>query len=158
MKIHAFYIVSLFSVFTLTGFGCQLNNTGVVEGDDAMMGEDHMEDDSMMEDDAMMHSAGSYESYAPEKLVKANDGTVVLFFRASWCPTCQALDSSIQKNADEIPADVTILDVDYDSESELKKKYGVTYQHTLVQVDAEGNLIKKWSGGNDLESITDQIK
>jgi hypothetical protein len=50
------------------------------------------------------------------------------------------------------------LKVDYESSTELKKKYGVTYQHTLVQVDAQGNMITKWSGGNTLESLLEKIK
>ena len=41
------------------------------------------------EGDAMVEK-GSYELYAPEKLAKANEGDVVLFFRATWCPTCKA--------------------------------------------------------------------
>ncbi len=41
---------------------------------------------------------------------------------------------------------------------DLKKKYGVTYQHTLVQVDAAGNTIKKWSGGNTLSSVLSMIQ
>ena len=40
---------------------------------------------------------------------------------------------------------------------ELKKKYEVTYQHTFVQVDAQGNMIKKWSGGA-LADIIDETK
>jgi len=103
-------------------------------------------------------NAGSYESYAPEKLVKANTGDVVLFFRASWCPTCRALDADIKSNAANIPAGLTILDVNYDNSSALKRKYGVTYQHTLVQVDAEGNLIKKWTNSPTLSAIVSQVQ
>lgn len=100
---------------------------------------------------------GSYEVYAPEKLTKATDGKVVLFFRASWCPTCKALDADIRANLAKIPAGVTILDVDYDKYVDLKKKYNVTYQHTMVQVDASGNQIQKWSGSPTLGSILEKI-
>ncbi len=47
---------------------------------------------------------------------------------------------------------------DYDTERELKKKYGVTYQHTFVQVDAQGNQIKKWGGSNTLSAVLSQIQ
>jgi hypothetical protein len=47
--------------------------------------------------------------------------------------------------------------VDYDNSDELKKKYGVTYQHTLVQVDKDGNLIKKWSGSPTLTSLVKEV-
>lgn len=103
-------------------------------------------------------SAGSYVAYSPEKIAMAATGDVVLFFHASWCPSCKALNSDIEKNASAIPAGVTILKTDYDKETELKKKYGVTTQHTLVQVDKDGNLIKKWSGGSKLENLLSQVQ
>jgi len=58
----------------------------------------------------------------------------------------------------DIPANVTILDVDYDEYSDLKQKYGVTTQHTLVQVDAEGNEIAKWVGGNTLDTVLAKVQ
>ncbi|MFM2374443.1 MAG: hypothetical protein RLZZ234_438 [Candidatus Parcubacteria bacterium] len=108
--------------------------------------------------DAMMMKHGSYEAYAASKLAMANSGKVVLFFRASWCPSCKTLDANIKNNAMNIPANLTILDVNYDDSAELKKKYGVTYQHTLVQVDASGNLITKWSGSPTLADIVAKAK
>jgi len=103
-------------------------------------------------------NAGSYESYAPEKLAFAETGNAVLFFRASWCPSCRALDKDIKENLGAIPADLKILDVDYDNSKELKQKYGVTTQHTLVQVDKDGNMISKWSGSPTLSSLVSQVK
>lgn len=105
-----------------------------------------------------MMKAGSYEAYSPEKLARAEAGDVVLFFHASWCPSCRSLDSDIQKNMSSIPEAVSILKVDYDKETGLRKKYGVTYQHTLVQVDKDGNLIKKWSGSPKLSNVVSEIK
>ena len=151
--------------------------TGVMEKDSAMSetGNETMEgenmndvtDDAMMkEDGAMMEkapdgammSAGSYEAYAPEKLSRAVDGDVILFFRASWCPTCRALDADIRKNLGSIPKGVTILEVDYDSSSALRQKYGVTYQHTFVHVDAGGAPIKKWMGSPTLSALLSNIQ
>ncbi len=103
-------------------------------------------------------TAGSYEEYSAEKIAMAATGDVVLFFHASWCPTCRALNGDIESNIDTIPAGVTILKTDYDAESDLKKKYGVTIQHTLVQVDQDGALIKKWSGGSKLENLLSEIQ
>jgi thiol-disulfide isomerase/thioredoxin len=136
---------------------------------DRMMMENEamMQKDTMMKDDAMMSSSSdammmikgaSYEAYAPEKLANAESGNVVLFFRAGWCPTCRTVDADIKANMKNIPANLTILDVDYDKSSDLKKKYGVTYQHTFVQVDAKGELIKKWMGGSTLASVVGQVK
>jgi len=128
--------------------------------DDGMK-DDMMDDGSMMDDSKDMDSAmmkGSYEAYAPEKIARAETGDVVLFFHASWCPSCRVLGSDIEKNVASIPAGVTILKVDYDKEAELKKKYGVTYQHTLVQVAADGSMITKWSGGATLATVLEKIQ
>lgn len=150
-----------------------------MENDDAMMEGDAMDDDSMMTEDAMendemmsgdmedssgnmegdmMMKSGSYETYSPEKLSQAENGDVVLFFNASWCPTCRAAVADINAHLSDIPEGLTILSVDYDSSSDLKKKYGVTYQHTFVQVDAQGNMIKKWSGSPTLAALTAEVQ
>ena len=105
-----------------------------------------------------MVAPGTYEDYSFEKIAFAANGDVILFFHAPWCPTCKALDTNINANLTAIPANTKILKVDYDSSNELKKKYGVTYQHTLVQVDKDGNMITKWSGGNTLASIIAKIQ
>lgn len=116
-------------------------------------------DGAMMENDtAMMAKAGSYETYEASKLAMAKEGDVVLFFRASWCPTCRALDADIKKNLSAIPVGVTILDVDYDRYADLKKQYGVTTQHTLVQVDADGKEIAKWVGSATLAELAKNVK
>ncbi len=116
------------------------------------------EETSMIDKDDTMMKAGSYEAYSADKLARAEMGDVVLFFHASWCPSCRGLNGSIESNLKSIPEGVTILKTDYDKETELKKKYGVTYQHTLVQVDKNGNMIKKWSGGGSLDNLLSQIQ
>lgn len=138
--------------------------------DDSMMMEEDKDGESMMEDgdammeekmdegDSMSKGPGSYEDYSSEKLAKASEGDLVLFFHANWCPTCRSLEANIQENATDIPSGVTILKANYDKEVDLKKKYGVTYQHALVQVDAQGNLVTKWQGSPTLASLLGQIK
>jgi len=107
----------------------------------------------------VMMKAGSYEAYTPEKVALASAShDVVLFFRASWCPTCRAVDTDIKANLSKIPSDLTILDVNYDDSTALKQKYSVTYQHTFVQVDKDGNQIKKWSGSPTLSTLVAEIK
>ncbi len=123
--------------------------------DDAMM---KKEDQAMSSDDVMMKKAGDYAPYEASKLAMANSGDVVLFFKASWCPSCRALDGNIKANLGAIPAGLTILEVDYDNSAAMKQQYGVTSQHTLVQVDASGKLIKKWSGGSTLASVVAQVQ
>lgn len=123
---------------------------------DAMM---EKSDDAMQKDDAMMAmEKGGYMPYDASKLAFAEKGKVVLFFHASWCPTCIALDKDIRANVANIPADVLILDVDYDSAKELRQKYAVTTQHTLVQVDAAGDEVTKWVGSQNLTALLGEVK
>jgi hypothetical protein len=39
------------------------------------------------------------------------------------------------------------LVVNYDRSADLKRKYGVSHQHTYVQIDAKGEKVALWSGG-----------
>ncbi len=135
----------------------------VPKADDAMMAKS--DETTMKKDDAMMDKpmesvvmGGQYTAYDASKLAFAKEGKVVLFFRASWCPTCRALDADIKANRSQIAKNVLILDVDYDQSAELKKQYGVTYQHTLVQVDADGKMIAKWSGSEGLKALLSEVK
>lgn len=103
--------------------------------------------------------AGSYQDYSTATIAteqKAGN-KVVLFFHAPWCPYCKAADIAFKANATSIPAGVTVLKTDYDSNTELKKKYGVTYQHTFVQIDTNGNQVSKWNGG-DIDNLIKYIK
>ena len=136
----------------------------MVKEDDSMVQKDEKKmeatDSSMMKkDDTAMMKVGSYEVYSASKIAMASDShDVVLFFRASWCPSCKAVDADIKAHLQDIPATLTVLDVDYDNSAELKQKYGVTYQHTFVQVDAQGNLIAKWSGSPTLSSLVAKVQ
>ncbi|KXK26064.1 MAG: Thioredoxin [candidate division WS6 bacterium OLB20] len=132
-----------------------MDGESMEKNDDRMEGDDKMDGDDKMKDDSAQ--SGSYVDYDERLLANASNGDVVLFFLASWCPTCKILNDSINGSLDEIPSDLTILKTDYDTYTQLKQKYGVTYQHTLVQVDAQGNLIKKWSGGFSLDDIVAQL-
>ena len=136
---------------------------GVMQKDDTAIDDSMMKKDDAVTDPSAggagaMMEKGSYETYAPEKLAKENSGDVVLFFRASWCPTCKAVDADIRSRISLIPDGLTILDVDYDTSSALKQKYGVTYQHTFVQVQADGTLIKKWSGSPTLAALVAEVR
>ncbi len=101
---------------------------------------------------------GSFEAYSPLRLSEITSGKILIFFHASWCPSCRALSADIERNAGAIPADVTILKADFDTETALKEQYGVTSQHTVVQIDVNNNIIKKWSGGSRLEAVLLEIQ
>jgi len=77
----------------------------------------------------------------------------VVFFHAPWCSTCNYFEGQIEEQG--VPDNVTILKVDYDSETELKKKYGVNIQSTFVQLDANGAVVKTWPFARGLSGIQD---
>ncbi|MBI2012242.1 thioredoxin family protein [Candidatus Daviesbacteria bacterium] len=92
------------------------------------------------------------------KVLAQKHGETVLFFAATlWCQTCSELDKEIKERIGDIPPDVTILKVDYDNDREMKTRYIVTQQHTLVVLDKNGNEIKRWIGGN-FDLILNELK
>lgn len=105
---------------------------------------------SREDDDGMVcpaiAAAGRYIDYSEEILQKqcSGYGRTILFFYAPWCPECRGFDKAI--TAGEVPAGTQILKVDYDSSTELKKKYGVTIQTTFVSVGSNGEKLKLWTG------------
>lgn len=101
----------------------------------------------------LTRSTSGYTVYSKNTFESATDKKRVLFFHAVWCPTCKVADEEFTSESGRIPEDVILLKTDYDSESELKKKYNITYQHTFVLVDDQGNEIKKWNGGGIEELI-----
>ncbi len=164
-------IIITIIILVLIGGGIYVlnNNTGTesmikdeMPGETMMMEKDatmsSTSETMMKKDDTMiMVKGGSYEAYSPEKLANAEKGNVVLFFRAGWCQTCRTVDADIKANIKNIPPNLTILDIDFDKSSDLKKKYGVTTQHTFVQLDSKGKF-KKWIGGSTLDSVVDQVE
>lgn len=102
--------------------------------------------------DTMMADS-RYVTYSERAFADATGKKRVLFFHAPWCPTCRPADAEFQAKAAEIPEDVILFKTDYDSSTALKKKYGITYQHTYVLVDDKGNEVKKWNGGALAELI-----
>lgn len=112
---------------------------------------------------ASLKNTTKYIEYSKIELDKASDKRRVLFFYASWCPKCKPADLDFKNNADKIPNDLVITRVNYNDpdtdteEKELAKKYGITYQHTFVQIDSEGKELTKWNGGQ-LEELLSRIK
>ena len=143
------------------------DDTAMEDAVDTMMAGDAMNDDNSMaggdvmmeEGDSMMEqsSAGTFEAYSKEKLAMAENGTVILAFLADWCPSCRTLKNDITANLEQIPAGITILEVDYDSATALRQTYGITTQHTFVEVDASGTMLQKWTGGNTLTSLVEKV-
>ncbi len=95
-----------------------------------------------------MMKAGEYEEYSEwwVQSALADGKKVAIFFHASRCPSCRSLDEDINASIDALPENTVVFKIDYDTSSDLKKKYGVTTQHTVVTVDANMNMIEKNTG------------
>lgn len=96
-----------------------------------------------------------YQNFEQAKMI-ASEAPTVLFFYASWCPTCRNAREEFKKRDNEFK-NINIILVDYDNSSDLQKKYGVTYQHTFVQIDDNGDSLVKWNGG-DVDKLLSSVK
>lgn len=134
-------------------------STQMMDADMMMDVKSDLQGGAMMEDEENVIRT-MYSLYAPEVL--ADGQTKVLFFHAAWCPVCKGADATlrtlynswdstdmaIEELAEVLPGR-SVYKVDYDTEADLKARYGVTYQHTFVVVDGEGNMISKIQGPTD---------
>lgn len=129
--------------------------------DDAVVQED--QSSVVVSDKAMVKKEGRYVPFSPEVLANTSNSRRVLFFYANWCPTCRPANESFSGNEADIPDDVTLIRVNYNdtetdqAEKELSNKYGVTYQHTFVQIDGNGDVVTKWNGGQ-IDELLRNIK
>lgn len=113
--------------------------------------------EEMMEKDTMpaetMKKAGVYKAYDAD-MVASNDAEhTLLFFHAAWCPSCRALDADIAQHAGTIPENVVIYKVDYDTATDLKRKYGITTQHSLIEIDSNGEAVGSISHPRTLKDV-----
>lgn len=104
-----------------------------------------------------------YIKYSKSTLTQYAKQKRVLFFYANWCPTCKPINEEFTNNSANIPEGVVIIRVNYNDdetdkdEEALAKKYGITYQHTFVQIDENGEVIERWNGGG-LEELIQNLK
>lgn len=101
--------------------------------------------------------AGNYVSYEQGSGMIDSDKVTVLDFYASRCPSCRAAHKNIVAESDQLPKNLQILNVDYDTNKDLRDKYWVTSQHTFVLVDRNGNKIKSIQWLNHVSEIIDFV-
>lgn len=135
------------------------------KGQEVSMIKDHTtmdkdEHDKIMSDDK---SGSRYVEYSKTALDNARDKRRVLYFYANWCPICRPADANFKENANKIPEDVVVIRVNYNDtdtdqeEKDLAQKYGITYQHTFVQIDSSSDRITAWNGGQ-IDDLLNNIK
>jgi thiol-disulfide isomerase/thioredoxin len=104
-------------------------------------------------------SKGVYIDYATYSAAPGDyaDTNTVLFFSATWCPTCQITEKDIAANMENLPDNLTLVHVDYDSAGDLRQQYEIRVQHTFVQVDSSGAAIKSWTGSPTVADIQSKV-
>jgi thioredoxin 1 len=79
--------------------------------------------------------AGEVRPYdaAAFEAAEAAGAPVVIHVTASWCPTCHAQTPIVRSLADD-PAnpDLLVLVVDFDTEQDVLRRFGVRHQSTLI--------------------------
>ena len=118
------------------------DKVAMMNNDDA----DTLEDNTITQTDSAM-TVWLYEAYSLANAQSALSAgkEVVLFFHASRCSSCRSLDKDITTN--KLPDNTVVFKIDYDNSTDLKKKYGVTTQHTLIRIDTDLSIIDKNIGG-----------
>lgn len=139
-------------VFTIFSIICVLALVPLFSKGQAEQEPSESPENSMMmmtdEQPGEQYGAGPFIRYESQQQVMllAEDKPTVLFFNASWCPDCRAARDDFTANSDAL-ADVHLIIVDYDNSDALQAAYGVTYQHSFVQVDSSGEALATWNGG-----------
>lgn len=170
-------IIAVIAAVAIVGFGAYILSNNSTKSESMMQKDtqNYMEKTETPEQEAMenkdgeammektedkMMSDSRYVEYSKLALEKAANSRRVLFFYASWCPTCRPADANFKENMTKIPEDVTLIRVNYSDpetdqeEKDLAKKYGITYQHTYVQIDSAGKEVVKWNGGQINELLS----
>lgn len=155
------------------------NNDAMMEKTDSMMEENNdtmMEkEDSMMEENSMMQkyegevlagTSAKYMDFTKEdyELALSENKVVVLYFYATWCPTCRAEQPEAFEAFNEMDKEnvvgfrVNYKDSDTDEyEAGLAKEFGITYQHTKVILKDGVRVLKSpesWDSARYIEEIS----
>ena len=100
-----------------------------------------------------IYTGGIYTDYSTN-LIWSNED-VLLFFHADWCSTCEQARKSFAETW--IPAGLTILEVNYDTEDELRRRYNILTQTSYVYINDQWESIKRRVGGRHIDDILGKI-
>ena len=114
---------------------------------------------------AMMDKGkASYSPYDAEAYQKAkSEGKIIyLEFYAPWCPYCREYEPKLLAAFDAMGKDARYKDVvgfkvDYDTQEDLKREFGIVGQHTHVIIGKDGSVLVKsreiWSSEDLIANI-----
>ncbi len=149
-------VLILVPLFTLSAGGKSEEPQEMQEPENAMVLENTMMMSATVE---MEPDEGPFIPFkdSEQVMMLAEELPTVLFFNASWCPTCREARKDFTANSDLLTG-VNLILVDYDNSDELQKKYAVTYQHTFVQIDENGKALATWNGGGTRELLANIVE
>lgn len=118
---------------------------GGVKSGGAMMTEDEAETAKDLAAPAPNPYYIAYSEKAADAAV-ADGYATVLYFWAAWCPICRAEEPKIKGWIETSDLPIAGFRVNYDTESALKSKYKIPYQHTTVFLNAKGEEVERFNG------------
>lgn len=142
----------------------------MADNSDKMESSESMEKhDSEMEIVEVSLDGPFYEPFTLTRYEEAkSSGKIILIeFYANWCPKCAAQQPNIEAAFEEITNPeivgfrVNYRDSDTDeTEVEIARKFGISYQHSHLIIDSEENVLLKeiatqWSKEQVLEKISE---
>jgi thioredoxin-like negative regulator of GroEL len=135
-------------------------NEQAIENVDTLHVVENNQEEENTEETVLVASAQGlgYVDYTDTVLEDSNGSTQVLFFHAPWCSVCNFFEGQIEEQG--VPDGVTIVKIDFDSETELKNQYGVNVQSTFVLLDENGEIVNSWPfarGLTDIQDLYDQV-
>lgn len=83
---------------------------------------------------------------------------IVLYFWAAWCPICKAEEPKLRAWIEASGLPIAGFRVNYDTETALKAKYKIPYQHTTVFLNARGEEVERFSGPVDEATFLSALK
>lgn len=121
----------------------------------------------VVKEQGLVIATSNYKDYSAFEYETAKkDGKVILlYFTANWCPICreqEPVNQEVLKELEGSPEVVAfrihILDSETTEETEkLAEEFGVTYQHTFIVLDKNGNVSSKYTGPLAKQDLKDRI-
>lgn len=102
-------------------------------------------------------AVAGYETYteATDFSIAGEEEQLVLFFHADRCSSCKRIEQDIKNTG--VPAGIRIYEVDRDEYPEIAQQYDMRTQSSFVQVDREGELIKRRVGWFGIDDIVEKL-
>ncbi len=108
---------------------------------------------------ASLAHALDVKPFSQEALAAAekSGAPVALHFHADWCPTCRAQDKALQSLKSEKGLDLTVLTANYDTETNLKRRFKINTQATFVVLKGQTE-VARLVGDSSVEKIRSALK